>query len=228
MSGKFDGLFTEEDLDVGQKFNNHYEETKFLAEVAVRQKMKHGLPVSIYRPAVVVGNSKTGETQKFDGPYFVMQWLLRQNKFAIMPMIGDPTAYTFNVVPSDFVIDAMAYLSQQETSLGKTFHLADPHPLTIEEIVNELGRVTQRKLIKIPLPLSLAKASLEYVPGVESLMRIPSTALDYFVHPTHYETVFTQNHLLKTHIRVPSFKSYSQVLVDFMKAHPDLRTQALK
>ena len=70
------------DLQVGAPFNNFYEETKHLAEVEVRQRMAAGLPATIYRPAIVVGDSHTGETQKYDGPYFIMQWMLRQPKFA--------------------------------------------------------------------------------------------------------------------------------------------------
>ena len=82
MSGRYDGVFRETDLDVGQSFNNFCEETKFLAEAEVRTR---SLPVTIYRPSVVVGNSKTGEAQKFDGPYFVIQWVVRQPGIAILP-----------------------------------------------------------------------------------------------------------------------------------------------
>ncbi|HMB50779.1 MAG TPA: SDR family oxidoreductase, partial [Natronoarchaeum rubrum] len=69
VSGRHDGVFTHEDLDVGQEFNNFYEETKFLAEVAVQRRMDAGLPATIYRPAITVGDSRTGRTQKYDGPY---------------------------------------------------------------------------------------------------------------------------------------------------------------
>ena len=74
------GPFAEDDLEVGAPFNNYYEETKHLAEVDVRRRMAAGLPATIYRPSIVVGDSRTGETQKYDGPYFIMQWLLRQPK----------------------------------------------------------------------------------------------------------------------------------------------------
>ncbi len=100
VSGRYAGAFKETDLDKGQRFNNFYEETKFLAEVEVQQRMKGGMPASIYRPSIVVGDSTTGETQKYDGPYFALQWLLRQPfRFAVMPVIGDPTAVRLNVVP---------------------------------------------------------------------------------------------------------------------------------
>src|SRR5207247_6389267 len=93
VSGRHHGVFGEDDLDVGQRFNNFYEETKFLAEVEVRRRS--GLPVTIYRPSVVVGDSRTGETQKFDGPYFVIQWILRQPRVAFLPVVGRPSRYRF-------------------------------------------------------------------------------------------------------------------------------------
>ena len=98
VSGRYAGPFSEDDLDVGAPFNNFYEETKHLAEVEVRRRMAAGLPATIYRPSVVVGDSRTGETQKYDGPYFILQWLLRQPKHAVMPLAGDPTTTRVNVV----------------------------------------------------------------------------------------------------------------------------------
>ncbi len=77
VSGRYAGPFAEEDLEVGAPFNNFYEETKHLAEVEVRRAMSRGLPATIYRPSIVVGDSHSGETQKYDGPYVVMQWLMR-------------------------------------------------------------------------------------------------------------------------------------------------------
>jgi nucleoside-diphosphate-sugar epimerase len=106
VSGTAVGTYREKDLDVGQSFKNHYEETKFLAEVAVRES---GLPSAIYRPGIVVGDSRTGETAKFDGPYFAL------NAMSLLPSpgaflrIGDGKAEV-NLVPVDFVLEAIARL----------------------------------------------------------------------------------------------------------------------
>src|SRR5512140_3801153 len=78
VSGRHPGVFTEDALELGQTFHNHYEETKYLAEVDVRSRMRAGLSATIYRPAIAAGDSATGVTQKYDGPYFIIQWLLRQ------------------------------------------------------------------------------------------------------------------------------------------------------
>ncbi len=227
VSGKHDGVFHETDLDVGQTFNNFYESTKFEAEVLVREKMKQGLRATIYRPSIVVGNSKTGETQKFDGPYYVMQWLLRQQKHAYLPKLGDPDRYTINLVPSDYVVDAMDYLCTKESSVSKTFHLADPHPLTIAQTVQDLSEKCGKILVQIPLPRALAKWAVGNVPGLEKWLKIPRLSLDYFVHPTHYDTSEAQNALEGSGISCPAFPTYSQKLVDYMQKSPDLRTKAL-
>jgi nucleoside-diphosphate-sugar epimerase len=219
VSGRYDGVFREADLDVGQSFNNYYEETKFLAEAEVRTR---SLPATIYRPSVVVGNSKTGETQKFDGPYFVIQWIMRQPGVAILPVVGSPSKYRFNVVPSDFVIDGIDRLSAR--GAPKCYQLADPRPLTVDETIEVLVRAMHRRVIRVPLPLAVAKFSIEHVPGVYRLMRIPSPAIDYFVHPTSYDTTNVQADL---GTKPPAFAEYADALVRFFETHREIRSSAM-
>jgi thioester reductase-like protein len=128
VSGRYAGIFREEDLEKGQAFNNPYEETKYLAELSVRAAMGEGLPVTVYRPSIVVGDSRTGETQKYDGPYVIIRWVLRQPGTALVPVVGDPDATRVNLVPRDFVIDAISHLSGLPHSVGRTYQLADPQP----------------------------------------------------------------------------------------------------
>jgi thioester reductase-like protein len=224
VSGSYPGLFREDDLEKGQTFNNFYEETKYLAEVEVRRRMRGGLPATIYRPAVVVGDSTTGATQKFDGPYFVIQWLLRQPRIAILPVAGRPSRYRFNVVPRNFIVDAIEALSARADSLGRTYHLADPEPLTVDETINAVASATGRKVVRVPLPKSVAKFSLDHVPGMYRLMRIPSGAVDYFVHPTLYDTSNARRDLT---IPVPHLRDYLPRLIDFVRAHPEIGSEAM-
>ncbi|HKO56154.1 MAG TPA: SDR family oxidoreductase [Thermoanaerobaculia bacterium] len=224
VSGPHPGLFTEEDLEKGQTFNNFYEETKYLAEVEVRRRMRGGLPATVYRPAVVVGDSTTGATQKFDGPYFVIQWLLRQPRIAMLPVAGRPSRYRFNVVPRNFIVDAIEALSGRRESLGKTYQLADPEPLTVDETISAVAAATGRKVLRVPLPKSVAKFSLDHVPGLYRLMRIPSAAVDYFVHPTLYDTTNTRRDLT---IPVPHLRDYLPRLIEFVKAHPEIGSEAM-
>ncbi|HTY29981.1 SDR family oxidoreductase [Mycobacterium sp.] len=227
VSGRYPGTFTEDDLEVGAPFNNYYEETKNLAESEVRWRLAMGMPTTIYRPSIVVGDSRTGETQKFDGPYFIMQWLLRQPRRAILPVVGDPTATRVNVVPRDFIVEAVGYLSGLPASTGRTYQLADPHPLTVEEMAETLAAATGRQLIKVPLPRRLAKASLAHVPGLYRLMRIPPEAVDYFAHPTTYATDHCRADLAGSGIAAPPFRSYVDRLVEYMRSHPEVGSAAM-
>ncbi len=226
VSGRYAGPYSETDLDVGQRFNNYYEETKFLAEVEVQDRMRGGMPATVYRPSVVVGDSSTGETQKYDGPYYALQWLLRQPRIAVMPAVGDSTAFRFNIVPRDFVVDSIAQLSGDGRSKGRVYQLADPMPLTVADLYTEMGRATGRKILRVPLTRAIAKFSLDHVPGVQKLMRIPSSAIDYLTHPTHYLTGH-QSDLDGSGISCPSVPEYLPTLVGFMRQHPDISSAAM-
>jgi thioester reductase-like protein len=226
VSGNHPGVFQEEDLELGQRFNNAYEETKYLAESDVRARMRGGMPASIYRPAITVGDSTTGATQKYDGPYFIIQWVLRQSGIAIVPTVGDQTAEV-NVVPRDFVVSAIAHLAGLDVARGKTYQLADPHPLRVREMLDEVSRSTGKRLVKIHLPTAVAKGAIRHVPGVHALMRIPADAIDYFDHPTRYDTRNTLADLAGSGISCPPFPSYVDRLVSFVSAHPEFGSAAM-
>jgi thioester reductase-like protein len=227
VSGRYAGPFAETDLEKGQSFNNFYEETKFLAEVAVQERMRKGLPASIYRPGIVVGDSTTGATQKYDGPYYALQWLLRQPRVAVMPVAGDSTAFRFNIVPRDYVIGAIDHLSGLDRSKDRVYQLADPAPLTVDDLYTEMGRATGRRLIRIPITRKMAKLSIDKVPGVYKLMRIPSSTVDYLTHPTHYLTTHAQDDLESSGVSCPSVPTYLPRLVEFMRAHPEISSAAM-
>jgi nucleoside-diphosphate-sugar epimerase len=226
VSGRHPGLFTEDDLEKGQVFNNFYEETKHLAEIEVRKRMAR-IPITVYRPSVVAGDSVTGATQKFDGPYFVMQWLMRQPKLAVLPVVGRPSRYRFNVVPRDFVIAALSYLSGLTTNAGATYALADPQPLTVDETIDTIAEATGRTVLRIPMTKAMAKGALQYVPGVYRLMRIPPAAVDYFIHPTTYDTTRATKDLEGSGISAPSLREYARNLVTFARAHPEVGSAAM-
>jgi nucleoside-diphosphate-sugar epimerase len=227
VSGRWAGPFREDDLDKGQSFNNYYEETKHLAEVEVRSRMDGGLPATVYRPSIVIGDSTTGETQKYDGPYFVIRWLLRNPKVAVLPVVGDPAMTRLNLVPRDFVVRAIAHLSGLPQSAGKTYQLADPDAVTVDELIRLLAHATGRRIVRVPLPRRTAKWALDRVPGVYRLLQIPSSAVDYFVHPTHYLTDNADADLAGSGLRVPPLSSYVGRLVDFVRAHPEISSAAM-
>ncbi len=132
-----------------------------------------------------------------------------------------------NVVPRDFIVDAVDYLSGQPVSEGRTYQLADPFPLTVDEMSEALAQATGRTLIKVPLPRKLAKASLARVPGLYQLMRIPPEAVDYFAHPTSYLTDHCRADLAGSGIEAPPFLKYVDQLVEYMRGHPEVSSAAM-
>ena len=156
---------------------------------------------------------------------------MRQSKVAILPTIFtheySPEECSLDLVPSDFVIKAIAYLSQKDEAVNHVFQLADPTPLRVPELIQEFGRVLHKTIIRIPVPLWLARFALKYIPGVERWMGIPYSALNYFVHPTHYDVTNTQKALQGSGIVIPHFRVYLPHLVEYMKKNRNVRSKAL-
>lgn len=227
VSGRYAGAYTENDLEKGQEFNNYYEETKYLAEVEVQRRMREGLPTTIYRPSIVVGDSVSGATQKYDGPYYLAQLLMRQPALAVVPSLGRADRTRMNVVPRDFVVDAIAHLSGLTKSKGKVYQVCDPNPTTIAQMVDVVARALGKNVVKVPLPAKLARSAVSYVPGVQQLMKIPAESLDYLVHPTYYTCNNTLSDLEGSGIRCPGFPEYAPRMVAFMRAHPEFSSAAM-
>lgn len=153
--GKREGVLYETELIRLESFKNHYEETKFEAEVLV-DKLKVEVPITIIRPGIVKGHSQTGETIKFDGPYFIMNFLEKLKFLPILPEFGKGEAYV-NLVPIDYIIKATAYLSFFENGVGKTYHLTDPKPYCASDIYRFfMKELMDRQPIGM-IPLALGK-----------------------------------------------------------------------
>jgi nucleoside-diphosphate-sugar epimerase len=227
VSGNHDGAFSEDVLDVGQAFRNHYESTKFEAERLVRDAMSSGLEATVYRPGIVVGDSRTGATQKYDGPYFLAAFLRRQPPVALVPAVGDPDRVKVCLVPRDFVVDAMYALSVLDRSSGKTYALTDPDPPTVRQLVDTFAAHLDKRVLWVPLPLGITRSVVGAVPGLERLLGIPAESLDYFASPTTYPTTNTVADLDGTGLECPPFASYADRLLDFMTHHPEVGSEAM-
>jgi thioester reductase-like protein len=225
VSGKHPGEFTEEMLEEGQGFNNHYESTKYEAEVLVRAARADGLPTTIYRPGIVVGDSTTGETQKYDGPYFVADYIGRLPGAVFLPDV-DPEVKA-SLVPRDFVISAMDELSVLDVSLGRTYQLTDPNPPSAREVAEIFSDLLGRKPVFLPVKPSILRALLVAVPGMEHLTGLPAELLDYFSFTTTYSTTNTTTDLAGTGLSCPAFKDYASTLLEFMHAHPEVGSEAM-
>lgn len=217
VSGRRTGIIRESELEHDAGFFNHYEATKYRAEVAVQRLIREeGLPVSVLRPAVVVGRSDDGRTAKFDGPYMVLKVLQRLpwplNRFNF----GAPDLY-FQMVPVDFVVAAMVEIASNPEAAGKTFHLTDPAPTTTEEILGLFGKALNGTpaIARLPKPaVRLATAS-----GIFAPLGLQKEASPYFFHRARWDCVNTLDVLDGTGIEVPPPASYMDVLVRYFLEH---------
>ncbi len=216
VSGSARGTFRETDLDVGQGFKNHYEETKFQAEVEVARSR---LPRTIYRPGIVVGDSKTGETGKFDGPYFVLRVMEKLPSPGLFLRIGLGFG-TVNIVPVDFVVEALASLSASPVSAGKTYHLCDPQPHAPGELTEMFAAAIDKRFVQVPVPLTVARAFFAPRP-VQRFFGMPAEALDYFDDPVRHDTAVASQDLAELGIECPRLADYLPRLVEFYRAHRD-------
>jgi thioester reductase-like protein len=223
VSGRARGVFRETDLDVGQGFKNHYEETKFLAEVEVARS---GVPATIYRPGVVVGDSRTGETFKFDGPYAVLRMMERLPSPGVFFRIGGRDG-TVNIVPVDFVIEALAALAAAPASRGRTYHLCDPHPYSPAELVALFARAAGRRYAFVRVPASLARAC--FAPAsVQRYFGMQREALDYFDDAVRHDTTQATRDLAPLGVSCPRIADYVPRLIEFYRAHrEDVRRTAM-
>lgn len=218
VAGWRSGVVYEHELVMGQAFKNHYESTKFQAEVWVRALLDR-VPTTILRPAIVVGNSRTGETQKFDGPYYLLRAIAqaaRQNRPPIQ--IGASRA-TFNVVPVDFVVEAIAKVGHDPATLGETLHLVDPDPVTARELVELLSDAYAGRAPRGKLPPALAQGALRLAPVRKLFSDTPAQSIAYLNHPVTFDTRRAVDLLAPHGLTPPPFASYVGPMVEFFRAH---------
>ena len=221
VAGKRKGTVYEHELVMGQDFKNHYESTKFQAEVWVKDKAVPRVPTTILRPAIVVGDSQTGETQKFDGPYFILRTIAEAERNGRpVPQFGQADA-PFNVVPVDFVVDAIAAAAQDPAMEGETLHLVDPEPLNACELVKLLSQEYAGRDPKGSIPPKLVETSLRIGAVRERFGGAPRESIVYLNHPVVYDTR-RATALLEPHgLRPPNFGDYVGPMTKFFREHEE-------
>jgi thioester reductase-like protein/short-subunit dehydrogenase involved in D-alanine esterification of teichoic acids len=226
VAGTFDGEYTEADFDVAQDLPTPYHQTKFEAELLVRSAP--GLRYRVYRPAVVVGDSHTGEMDKIDGPYYFFGLLAKLAALpSFTPMMLPDTGRT-NVVPVDFVVDALIALMHAPDRDGQTFHLTAPKTIGLTHIYRGVAKEAGLPDLLGSLPGSLATPFLKAT-GRAKILRnmavtqlgIPAEVLDVVdLAPTFTSDNATEA-LSGTGIRVPEFASYAPRLWRYWAEHLD-------
>ncbi|OBF61460.1 short chain dehydrogenase [Mycobacterium sp. 852002-53434_SCH5985345] len=226
VAGDFRGEYTEDDFDVGQQLSTPYHQTKFEAELLVRSAP--GLRYRIYRPAVVVGDSRTGEMDKVDGPYYFFGVLA---KLALLPSLTPillPDTGRTNIVPVDYVVDSLVALMHSEGSDGRTFHLTAPKTVGLRGIYRGVAKAAGLPPARGSLPGSVAAPVLK-VRGRARVLRnmaatqlgIPAEVFDLVDLKPTFVSDQTRKALRGTGIDVPEFSSYAPQLWRYWAEHLD-------
>jgi NAD(P)-dependent dehydrogenase (short-subunit alcohol dehydrogenase family) len=230
-AGLYHGTWREDMFEEAENVDNHpYFQTKHESEAVVRYEC--GVPWRVYRPAIVVGDSRTGEMDKIDGPYYFFGLLKRLGKTlpSWLPAIG-VEGKEINIVPVDFVAAAMDHIAHlDDDSLdGRAFHLTDPHPNTAGEVINIFARaagapsmsmrIDSRVLGVLPGPLRHGLTALPPVKKITGTvlneLGIPPVLLNYINYPTHFDSTETERALAGSGIAVPPLETYARKLWDY-------------
>ncbi len=215
VSGAKRGYVLEEDLDASRGFRNVVEKTRFQAERIAREASVGGLPVTILRPSLIVGDSLTGEIDRMDGAYLLVLLMLNAPADLRIPMPG-PGDVKLNLVPVDFVVDAGLHIAGAPDSTGRTFHLVDPKPLTTRRIFELIAARTGRQPPRGFVPAGWA-TTLMKTPGLERFANIPRAFLEHLLTDVVYDDRRTRQALEGTGIACPSFESYVDRLVHYVE-----------
>lgn len=236
-AGLYPGTFTEDMFDEAIGLDNPYFRTKHDSEGLVRQTCK--VPWRIYRPGIVVGDSETGIIDKIDGPYYFFKLIQKMRRAlpAWMPTLGLEGG-RLNIVPVDYVVKAMDHLAHKPRLDGKCFHLTDPKPMRIGEVLNTFAdaahapqmsmRVDARLFNYIP---GVIKQGLMMLPPVRRIYRevmkdlgMPPDVLKFINYPTRFDSSQTQKQLKGSGITVPRLDDYAWRIWDYWERHldPDL------
>ena len=226
VAGTYRGEYTEEDFDVAQDLPTPYHRTKFEAESLVRSEP--GLRYRIYRPAVVVGDSRTGEMDKVDGPYYFFPVLARAARLpSLLPVLLPDTGRS-NIVPVDYVVDAIGELIHAPDRDGQTFHLTAPDSIGLRGIYRGISKAAGLPRLRGRLPRGAATPFLRATGRAKVLrnmavtqLGIPAEIMDVVDLMPTFTADNTSDALRDTGITVPDFASYAPRLWRYWAEHLD-------
>jgi NAD(P)-dependent dehydrogenase (short-subunit alcohol dehydrogenase family) len=239
VAGDHAGRFTEADFDLGQHFGSPYHATKFQAEKLVREQ---SLPFRVYRPSAVVGDSRTGEMDKVDGPYYFLPAISRLAALPARLPLAAPGLGATNLVPVDYVVEAMEHLMHRDAPSGATYHLAAARPQSLNSVYNAFARAAGGPTIRAVLPARpsevvrrvgtrlahAAAAGVDRVPGgraaraaVLEELGIPLDVLPHLSTDVVFDTARTTTALFGSGIELPELRDYAAPLYRYWAAHLD-------
>ena len=225
VAGRHRGIFTEADLDLGQLLPSAYHRAKFEAERALRGQ--DAVAWRIYRPSIVVGDSRTGEMDKVDGPYHLFKAIARTRHLLPewVPLVGPELGHT-NIVPVDFVVDAIDHIAHEPGLDGRTFHLVSPRSQRTGEVFNAFARAAHAPQLALRIDRRILagvaeNSSWRDVPAVHELGRtlladlgIPAEILPHLTFDCRFDSAEARAALAGTAIAVPPLEDYAATLWD--------------
>ncbi|WP_306357783.1 MULTISPECIES: SDR family oxidoreductase [unclassified Nocardia] len=224
VAGDHRGKFFEDDFDLGQNLTSPYHRTKFAAEKLVRES---GARWRVYRPAIIVGDSRTGEMDKIDGPYYFFPAIASLAGLPADLPLPLPDLGATNIVPVDYVAQAMVQLIRKPGLAGRTFHLVNPEPQPFSDIYAALAEAAGAPTGIGTLPGShSALDALGHIPGVTAVrdfllerLGIPAEVAPHTSFESEFVSDSTRAQLRG--LEVPSFESYARTLWDYWRANLD-------
>jgi nucleoside-diphosphate-sugar epimerase len=222
VTGRLSGRIAEGDLPRPPGFANAIDESRYRAELAVREAMER-VPTTILRPSIVVGDSRTGEIDRMEGPYLLILLMLSSPVDLRVPLPGRGDV-PLNLVPIDYVVDAGVAIASDPRAVGRTFHIVDEQPPTARRVFELIAEATGRPGPVGSLPSQLATALLR-TPGLERFSQIPRTFLEQLATDVTYDARNTRELLAGTGLSCPKPASYLPVMVDYVRAQQQRRAK---
>jgi NAD(P)-dependent dehydrogenase (short-subunit alcohol dehydrogenase family) len=236
-AGLYEGVFREDMFEEAENLDHPYFRTKHDSERIVREESKG--PWRVYRPGMVVGDSRTGEMDKIDGPYYFFKLIqrMRQSLPPWMPTIGIEGG-RINIVPVDYVVEAMNHIAHKRGLDRRTFHLTDPEGMRVGQVLNTFAKAGHAPSMSLYvnaallgfIPRGVKKGLLSVTPvrrirtAIMKDLGLPDDILTFVNYPTRFDNRETAAALKGSGIEVPPLDSYAWRLWDYWERHldPDL------
>ena len=236
-AGLYEGVFREDMFDEAENLDHPYFASKHESEKVARKECK--VPWRVYRPGLVVGDSKTGEMDKIDGPYYFFKLIQKMRNMLPpwMPTIGIEGG-RINIVPVDFVVDAMDAIAHKPDLDGRAFHLVDPTPYRVGDVLNTFAKAAHAPQMSLRInaallgfiPANVKKSLLALTPvrrirnAVMKDLGLPDDILQFVNYPTRFDARDATAALKGTGIEVPRLEDYAYRLWDYWERNldPDL------
>ncbi|MFN8164199.1 MAG: SDR family oxidoreductase [Solirubrobacterales bacterium] len=237
-AGLYRGVWREDMFDEAERLdNNPYFRTKHESERLVREDCPR--PWRVYRPGIVVGDSRTGEIDKIDGPYYFFKALQRARRVlpAWLPTVGIEGG-EINIVPVDYVAAAIDHIAHEPGLDGRAFHLTDPSPKTAGEVINIFAKAADAPQMAVRLDTDVTEPATGAIRGALKLfppakralkamlneLGLPVSILTYVDYPTSFDCTGAQEALKGSGIEVPPLETSATRVWDYWERNldPDL------